>query len=122
VTDTARFFYRYADHRDEKLVAALFIGPEPVILSRDQLAAQLGDGVQQEVLAGQVRSDRPDPGPTVCSCLNVGLNTIRSAIETGRATTVSALGEALGAGISCGSCRPELADLLARFACKVAAE
>lgn len=122
VTDTARGIIRLAFHRDEKLVAALFIGPEPVILSRDQLAAQLGDGVQQEVLAGQVRSDRPDPGPTVCSCLNVGLNTIRSAIETGRATTVSALGEALGAGISCGSCRPELADLLARFACKVAAE
>ena len=67
-------------------------------------------------------ADAPDPGPTVCACLNVGLHTIRAVIEGGRALSVAALGQALGAGTSCGSCRPELAQLLSRFRVPEAAE
>jgi assimilatory nitrate reductase catalytic subunit len=54
--------------------------------------------------------------------LNVGLNTIRDAIESGHAITVAALGQALGAGTSCGSCRPELATLIRQFRQREAAE
>jgi assimilatory nitrate reductase catalytic subunit len=122
VTDPARGLARVAFHRDGKLVAALFVAPGPVLLARDAVVARLGAGEPGEVLAGRLRADRPDPGPTVCACLNVGLNTIRAAIETGRALSVAALGEALGAGTSCGSCRPELAALIGRFRCREAAE
>jgi assimilatory nitrate reductase catalytic subunit len=122
VTDRARGLARVAFHVDGRLVAALFAGPEPVALARDLLAARLGDGDTRDALAGRVRSDVADPGPTVCACLNVGLNTIRDAIESGRALTVGTLGDALGAGTSCGSCRPELAGLIARFGCREAAE
>jgi assimilatory nitrate reductase catalytic subunit len=54
----------------------------------------------------------PDPGAIVCACLGVGVNTIRQAIGQGCAG-VAALGQATGAGTNCGSCRPELAALLA---------
>ena len=58
----------------------------------------------------------------VCACLNVGMNTIRQAIIEGGLITVDALGAALGAGTNCGSCRPELAALLARHSHREAAE
>jgi assimilatory nitrate reductase catalytic subunit len=122
VTDRAKGLTRVAFHHDGRLLAALFVAPGPVALARDQLARRLGECAPQEALAGRSRADLPDPGPTVCACLNVGVNTIREAIESGRALTVAALGEALGAGTSCGSCRPELAGLISRFRMPVAAE
>jgi assimilatory nitrate reductase catalytic subunit len=122
VIDRAKGLARVAFHGDGKLLAALFVAPGPVALARDQLATRLGEGAPQDALAGRAEANRPDPGPTVCACLNVGLNAIREAIETGRALTVAALGEALGAGTSCGSCRPELAGLISRFRMPVAAE
>ncbi|PZQ97856.1 MAG: nitrate reductase [Cereibacter sphaeroides] len=112
---------RIAFHDGDRLLAAFFAGPEPLALARDHLAAQMVE-LTGPALAGRPRADRPDPGPTICACLNVGLNTIRSAIEAGRAASVEAIGETLGAGTSCGSCRPELAQILARSRYKEAAE
>jgi assimilatory nitrate reductase catalytic subunit len=39
-----------------------------------------------------------------------------------RACSVEALGAALGAGTNCGSCRPELTALVARYSLREAAE
>ncbi len=121
VIDTGRGTARVAFHDQGRLIAALFAGPEPVALARDHLASRVGQD-EATPLAGRPAGDTPDPGPTVCACLNVGLNTIRAAIESGQALSVQALGEALGAGTSCGSCRPELAGLLQRFRMPEAAE
>ncbi len=119
VIDRTRGLARIAFHAEGRLLAALFVGPDPVALARDQLAARLagqpGSDAPHEALSGRARSGRPDPGPTVCACLNIGLNTLRQAIEGRQVLSVAALGEALGAGTSCGSCRPELAALIRRF-------
>jgi assimilatory nitrate reductase catalytic subunit len=122
VIDSTRGLARIAFHAEGQLLAALFVGPEPVALARDHVAARLLAPNATETLAGRPGADAPDPGPTVCACLNVGLNTIRAAIESGQALSVAALGEALGAGTSCGSCRPELSGLLSRFRLPEAAE
>jgi assimilatory nitrate reductase catalytic subunit len=58
------------------------------------------------------RLDGIDPGPTVCACFGVGANTIRGAITAGCAS-VDAVGSRLKAGTNCGSCRPEIAKLVA---------
>ncbi|MES2551018.1 MAG: molybdopterin-dependent oxidoreductase [Pseudomonadota bacterium] len=122
VADPARGIVRLAFHRDGRLDAALFVGPKPIAVARDALAARLVDGDLNDILAGRARGDVPDPGPTVCACLGVGRNTICSAIESGKATTLAALGNVLGAGTSCGSCRPELAALIGQFRHREAAE
>jgi assimilatory nitrate reductase catalytic subunit len=114
VIDTKRGLARVAFHVEGRLIAALFAGPNPLAIARDHLANRL-NASEPMVLAGRPSADIPDPGATVCACLNVGVNTIREAIQSGRALSVAALGEALGAGTSCGSCRPELAGLLTRF-------
>ena len=121
VTDPARGLSRVAFHRGGHLLAALFVGPKPVALARDMVIALLGAGDVRDALAGRARGDIADPGPTVCACLNVGRNTICKAIATGRAVTVAALGETLGAGTSCGSCLPELAALITQFASRQSA-
>jgi assimilatory nitrate reductase catalytic subunit len=65
------------------------------------------------VLAGRAPGDQPDCGPIVCTCFDVGLKTILAAIRDQRLADVAAIGEALGAGTNCGSCRPALARILA---------
>ena len=121
VTDPARGIARFAFTRDGRVTGALFIAPEPIGLSRSHLRGALGQA-EPAILAGRPGADRPDPGPTVCACLSIGLNQIRSAIATGAATSVAGLGAALGAGTNCGSCRPELAALLTRHRPGIAAE
>jgi assimilatory nitrate reductase catalytic subunit len=121
VTDPARGIARIAFFRNGGLLAALFVSPEPVAVMRDYLAAQPGQDAPQ-ILTGASPADQPDPGPMVCACFNVGVNTILSAIETQSLLSVEAIGAALEAGTNCGSCRPELAALLASTQHKEAAE
>jgi assimilatory nitrate reductase catalytic subunit len=121
LSDPSRGIFRMA-YLDQGLVqGALFIAREPVSLARPHVASLLGS-VETNVLAGQPQADRPDAGPTICACLNVGLNTIMRALIDQRLMSVEAIGSALGAGTNCGSCRPEIAALVARHACREAAE
>ncbi|WP_158964721.1 nitrate reductase [Chachezhania sediminis] len=112
VSDPARGIHRLAFFEGQKLVAALFAGPEPVAVSRQYLAGQLDGAADLGLLSGQPGADRPDPGAIVCSCFEVGVNTIRSAIAEQGLVTVEAIGAALRAGTNCGSCRPEIRALI----------
>lgn len=121
VADPARGSARVALMVDGQLVAALFVARRPVAVMRDylaQLPGTPGDGV----LTGRRPADQPDPGPLICACFSVGLNTILSAIETKGLLNVDEVGEVLQAGTNCGSCRPEIADLLTRLDTRTAAE
>ena len=119
--DARRGLARIAFHREGRLIAALFAGPEPVALKRDYLATLPGTEAW-DALTGQPPADRPDPGPLVCSCFNVGVNTILAAIESQGLVSVEQIGAALEAGTNCGSCRPELAAILDAAHSKEAAE
>jgi assimilatory nitrate reductase catalytic subunit len=55
---------------------------------------------------------RVDPGRIVCACFGVGLKAIDGAIRDRRLTTAAEIGEALRAGTNCGSCLPELKQIL----------
>ncbi|MCC5958457.1 MAG: nitrate reductase [Rhodobacteraceae bacterium] len=112
VEDRVRGTHRLALMEGGRTLAALFAAPEPVQLARGHLAAQVGQ-TGAALLAGRPGAGVVDPGPTVCACLNVGLNTITAAIAAQNLISVEDIGTALQAGTSCGSCRPELAALLA---------
>ncbi|MEO6697248.1 MAG: (2Fe-2S)-binding protein, partial [Gammaproteobacteria bacterium] len=53
-----------------------------------------------------------DAGPTVCACFNVGRNTLLSAIQRDGLHSVEDIGSSLKAGTNCGSCIPELRELI----------
>ncbi|GMG82437.1 nitrate reductase [Paralimibaculum aggregatum] len=123
LTDAGTGAARLAISVDGAVVAALFTAPEPVAVSRSHLAEALrrAEG-PAEMLAGRPGADRPDPGPTVCSCRDVGVNTILAAIARGGRASLDAVGAATGAGTCCGSCRPEIAALMSRASVALAAE
>ncbi|MYM55815.1 nitrate reductase [Thalassovita mangrovi] len=121
IIDAARGTARVALTRDGEVQAALFIAREPVAVMRDYLATLPGTNTP-DILGARPPADRPDPGPVLCSCFGVGVNTIVQAIETQGLMSVEAVGEALQAGTNCGSCRPEIAALLEAVRQREAAE
>ncbi|MEM8802698.1 MAG: molybdopterin-dependent oxidoreductase [Pseudomonadota bacterium] len=121
VTDASRGLARLAFHKDGTLIAALFVAKQPVAVMRDYLATRPGQSAAG-ILVGRSPVDVPDPGPTLCSCFNVGINTIARAVEEKRLMDVDAVGRALRAGTNCGSCKSEIAALLQNMQRPQAAE
>jgi assimilatory nitrate reductase catalytic subunit len=107
---------------DGCIKALLFVGPGPLGLARRTAANAIGSTQSALMaLAGRPASDAPDEGAILCSCFSVGVNVIQRAIDGG-AGTVAKIGESTCAGTNCGSCRPELAAMLAAQMPKLAAE
>ena len=108
---------RLAATRDGEVVGLLLVGPTPVEAARDWLCAVFSEGPVAATEAVVLLAGRPggavaDPGRQVCTCYGVGLNRIRDAV-LGGCRTVEAVGERLSAGTNCGSCRPEIARIIA---------
>ncbi len=113
---------RIAIIRDGVLQALVFSSTRPVALSRSHAVSLIGTEVSAlQALSGRASVDQPDPGVTVCACMSVGINTIRSAIREG-AGSVEAIGAKTCAGTNCGACKPELAALLSTTDLPMAAE
>jgi assimilatory nitrate reductase catalytic subunit len=115
--DSSHGRYRCALIRDDRLMACLFVGRSHELPPRDWLAglfAQPGLSSQArlDLLAGRPLRAEEDTGETVCACQGVGANTIRRAIEQGKCLSVDEIGVKLQAGTGCGSCIPELRNLL----------
>jgi assimilatory nitrate reductase catalytic subunit len=104
-----------ADGRLERVLFTTCTGALP---PRDWLAELFG----LEALSAQDRAlllvgrapGRPiETSPLVCACRGVRQARIQAAVTDGCAT-VDAVGEATSAGTACGSCRPEIARLIAQ--------
>ena len=98
------------------LLAALFIARQPVAVARNWAISQLTERHEDlrmrfALVAGRPGAGRADPGATVCSCFNVGVNQITAAIREG-CHSVEAIGKALNAGTNCGSCRAEIREII----------
>jgi len=50
--------------------------------------------------------------PIVCACFGVGVEAVRSAVQSGAVKTIDEIGKTLRAGSNCGSCLPELKRML----------
>ena len=114
--DEASGAHRFAAFDGDRLVAALYLSRDPVVVSRVWAAASLTEAhapLQRfRLLAGRGGADRPDPGAIVCSCFSVGVNEITAAITSGRAIGVDEVGALLKAGTNCGSCRSEIKGII----------
>jgi assimilatory nitrate reductase catalytic subunit len=124
-TDPATGRYSAALIEDGKLRFAFYASPDPVLVSRawaaDLLDAEIASAGRSAILAGRPSADMPDPGPTVCACFAVGRNTLEAAVRDG-CHAVDAIGAKTRAGTNCGSCKIELAGIIARMVPAVAAE
>jgi assimilatory nitrate reductase catalytic subunit len=108
--------YRAAYFREDCLEACLFVGPQPLLLSRSWLASlfekpRLSASERVRVLASRPEDPALEAGVTVCACFGVGRNAIEAAIANG-CHDLSSIGNRLKAGTNCGSCMPELRRLI----------
>jgi assimilatory nitrate reductase catalytic subunit len=108
--------YRAALLRAGRIEACLMLARRGTLPARGWLASlfalpKLEPDDRNSLLRG-ARADVPDPGPTVCACHGVGANVIRDAVTAG-CGSVQAVGQRTRAGTNCGSCRPEIARLIA---------
>jgi len=113
--DVQRGAHRLAAFAGHRLLAALYVAPGPVSVSRSWAVAQLVARHDQErhlaVLAGHGDSGMPDAGALVCACCIVGVRQIEAAVLAG-ADSVEAVAAATRAGSNCGSCRTEVGRLI----------
>ena len=116
--DPARGVFRYASLVDGRLDACLFLGRTAAALpERARLAALLGSPIEARqraaLLAGRAAGTvAAEAGPIICACFAVGLAALQDAITGRRLTSVAEIGGALRAGTNCGSCIPELKEIL----------
>jgi assimilatory nitrate reductase catalytic subunit len=99
--------------RLERVFFTTTTGPLP---PRDWLSAlfaaeALTAGERASLLIGRPPGRSRRLAPLICTCRNIRLDAISSAIGSG-AMTVDAVMEATSAGSVCGSCRPEIGRLL----------
>jgi assimilatory nitrate reductase catalytic subunit len=115
-SDSKKTHYRMAFMSEGKLKAVLFIHADYDFGSRqwliDRFAEEtLNNDDRKALLAGRPLGPQEDKGAIVCSCFQVGENTIKDAIAAG-CCSADALGSALKCGTNCGSCIPELKSLI----------
>jgi assimilatory nitrate reductase catalytic subunit len=113
--------HRYAVFGGGTLNGAAFFDRKPVAIARNFVAESLDAPCTPTtsrfaVLAGRAGADQKDRGPTVCTCFEVGRNEIIEAVLGERCLSVDAVGVILKAGTNCGSCRPEIAKIIAEHA------
>ncbi len=117
-SDTSIGRYRAADIHDGRLESCLFIARDRSQLpDRNWLQGLFREKTLEKIqraclLAGKSVDKSHDTGPIVCSCFSVGRNTLVRTILEKNLTDVAGIGACLKAGTNCGSCVPELRQLL----------
>ena len=115
--DASAGVYRAVHLEDGRIAQCVYVSPRPDLPSRSWLAglfahAQMDAADRAGVLLGQPIGKGVDAGPTVCSCFGVGRNTICAAIVEQKLTTTAQVTACVKAGGNCGSCVPEIRQLL----------
>ena len=115
--DRSRNHYRAVRMSGQRLDACLFIYPDMNLPPRDWLISlfhkdEISQQERNNLLRGEAPVDQEDEGRVVCACFNVGEKAIIEAIQEQGLADVDAIGTVLKAGSNCGSCKPELSELL----------
>ncbi len=117
VSDRKRGTLRIAALLDGAVEAALFLARDPAGLPPEAaltpiLGAPVPDSARARLLAGKLYDKAAAEGPRVCACFGVTRDAVRHAVVTHRLRTTVEIGVVLGAGTNCGSCVPELQEIL----------
>ncbi|MBL8268255.1 nitrate reductase [Steroidobacter sp.] len=117
-SDGATGVFRGALLIDERIAGCVFISSRTDLPSRAWLSTlfakkRISDADRASLLNGGPTAAAEDPGPLVCSCFGVGRNTLCAAIARAGLKTPQEVGQKLKAGTNCGSCLPEIRQLLA---------
>lgn len=116
-SDPKRGVLRMAGVVDGALEACLFLARDAASLPAEgavsaMLGAPVPDSARTTILAGRMYGATAAEGPKVCACFGVTRDAIRHAVVTHHLTSAREIGAHLQAGTNCGSCIPELEEIL----------
>jgi ferredoxin-nitrate reductase len=109
--DKAKRYYKKCIIHQDRLVGAILMGDKSEFLEYKDLidkGIELSDKRLALLRSGQ--KTEPIIGKLVCSCNNVGQGNLETAIKNGCAD-FEQLCQQTGAGLGCGSCRPEVRQI-----------
>jgi ferredoxin-nitrate reductase len=110
--DQSRRYYKKCIVKDDRLVGAILVGDKSEFAEFKNLIEnriELSEKRLQLLRSG--KSTEAVLGRLVCSCNQVGEGNLKNMITAG-VTTLGALCEKSGAGLGCGSCKPEVHQIL----------
>jgi assimilatory nitrate reductase catalytic subunit len=76
------------------------------------LGAPVPDSARATILSGRMYGATAAEGPRICACFGVTRDAIRHAVATQNLRSAREIGAVLRAGTNCGSCIPELEEIL----------
>ena len=111
-TDIAQRYYKKCIVKDDRLIGAILLGDkaefaEFKMLIEDKIELS---NKRTELLRGQSQAE-PVLGKLVCSCNHIGAGNLVEKIRGG-CTAFNELCKTTGAGLGCGSCKPEIKEIL----------
>lgn len=110
--DKARRYYKKCIVHNDRLVGAILIGDKNEFLEyRDLIANKMELSEKRLQLLRSGKAPEPVIGKLVCSCNNVGQGNLINKIKQGCRDHLQ-LCQLTGAGMGCGSCRPEVKAIL----------
>jgi ferredoxin-nitrate reductase len=110
--DKSMRYYKKCIIKEDRLVGAIMIGDKAEFAEFKGLIEgniELSDRRMKLLRSGQ--KAEPVVGKLVCSCNQVGAGNLEALIAGG-CSSLNQLCQASGAGLGCGSCKPEVQDLL----------
>lgn len=115
--DPKREDYRLALIVDGRLQGLAFISQtlqnyDKVWLKSLFTQTELSRALRLSLLSGRAPSNQADSGPVICACFNVGQASICQAIQQQQLSDYQQVGKATRAGTNCGSCIPEIKEVL----------
>jgi assimilatory nitrate reductase catalytic subunit len=117
VSDRRRGVLRLAAVFDGALEACLFLARDAASLPHEaavipMLGAPVPDAARPRILAGRMYDATAAEGPKICACFGVTRDAVRHAVVNHHLGSVQQIGALLQAGTNCGSCIPELEQIL----------
>ncbi len=113
--DKAKRYYKKCIVHQDKLVGAILIGDKSEFLEfRNLIENKMELSEKRLQLLRSGKTSEPIIGKTVCSCNNVGEGNLINKIKDGCKDHLQ-LCQLTGAGMGCGSCRPEVKAILDSF-------
>jgi len=110
--DKAKRYYKKCIIHNDRLVGAILIGDKTEFLEfKDLISNKIELSEKRLELLRSGKKAEPVIGKLICSCGSVGEGNIINKINEG-CTELKTLCQTSGAGLGCGSCRPEVQALL----------
>ncbi|MEM9718849.1 MAG: molybdopterin-dependent oxidoreductase [Bacteroidota bacterium] len=111
-TDISKGYYKKCIVKEDRLIGAILLGDksefaEFKVLIEDRI--ELSE--KRDELLRSMKDSPPVKGKLLCACNHVGVGNLQEHIQTG-VEELDELCKLTGAGLGCGSCKPEIMDII----------